>query len=170
MTFYVTNQNRMVLILVLLGAFFGIFGDLVRVKRRFFKTGRIAVFAEDLLCFVICTAIFEITVFVTNYGYFRWYEFVSLVAGYMLYVFLLQDAVVWVLVGVAGIVSSLVRTVLSPFVRMCSLLFKIIEKNFGAFGEFLNERTAKYYSAKTLKRIAAMSERGFEKRRKGILK
>ena len=96
--------------------------------------------------------------------------FFGTVAGYMLYVFLLQDAVVWVLVGVASIVSSLVRTVLSPFVRMCSLLFKIIKKNFGAFGEFLNERTAKYYSAKTLKRIAAMSERGFEKRRKGILK
>lgn len=164
MTFYVTNQNTVVLVLMLLGAVSGLIRDIVKVKRRFVRTGKILEFLEDFICCVILTFVYHITVFVTNYGYVRWYEFAGLILGFALYRMTISNLAVRVISTVAGLLQKLLRLLISPIVSA----FKVAAAAFIRVYMKLTMVLRKKYIAKKSERMKKMyldmARNGFAKR------
>ena len=164
MTFYVTNQNTVVLVLTLLGAVSGVIRDIVKVKRRFARTGKILEFAEDFICCIILTFVYHMAVFVTNYGYVRWYEFACLVVGFALYRITISSLVVKALSFVAGLVQRLVRLIMRPI----AMAFKMTKKAFAGLYMRFSRMLRKKYIAEKSKRMQKMyldlARSGFAKR------
>ena len=124
MTFYVTNQNTVVFVLVLFGIVCGFVRDIITVKRRFIPAGAVLSFFEDLVYCLVFTLLYHITVFVTNYGYVRWYEFASLFAGFLLYRFTLSRAVITLFCAVIAFIIKIFGVLLMPVLRLSKIVYK----------------------------------------------
>lgn len=122
MTFYVTDQNFVVLSLIILGIISGFVWDIFRCIGQFFKIGYVLSNITDFLLCILFAFAYQITVFVTNYGYVRWYEFAGAFLGIMLYRLALSKIVTTVLMSVisicSGIIGKVISAVLHPFVKL----------------------------------------------------
>ena len=151
--------------LFVLGAVFGFLRSIIKVKRHFLKTGRIIASAGDFLYCALCTVLFHITVFVTNYGYVRWYEFAGAFLGFVLYRIFLEDAVMKVMTGITGfatgLISGILRTVLSPFVRVLRMIYGQLNNQFRKLYGSIYWMRLRMYSRSAEKRLTALSEKGF---------
>lgn len=163
MTFYVTNQNTVVLVLTLLGAVSGIIRDIVKVKRRFVRTGKILEFFEDFICCIVLTFIYHMTVFVTNYGYVRWYEVAGLILGFGLYRITVSDIFVKVLSAFAELLHKLIKLVAYPVVR----IFKMVSSVFMRIYAKIATALLKKY---TVRKSGIMEKRYIDMARVGFIK
>ncbi len=165
MTFYVTDQNIVVLILMLSGVLFAFFRDILKVKRHFLKSGKVLTFIEDFLYCAVCGFVFQITVFVTNYGYVRWYEFAGVIFGFGLYRILLEELILKIIISVtgliAGAVSYILGIVLSPVRFVFLRITKVFKKCYFVLYEKFMQRRLKIYSDKAEKRLLEFSGKGF---------
>lgn len=131
MTFYVTDQNRVVLTMIVLGAVFGLLWDILRIKRYFIKTGYWWIFAEDLVFCVVFAFVYHIAVFAANYGYVRWFQAAGAGLGFALYRLMLSDAVMKILITVTAAVSAVIYRVMSvvlhPFIVIAERLWCILK-------------------------------------------
>ncbi len=165
MTFYVTDQNRVVLVLILLGALFGFLRDIIKIKRYFIKTGSILRNAEDIVYCIVFAFVYHITVFVTNYGYVRWYEFAGTVLGFMLYRMTLSVPVIGIMKKVLSLVFGLVRrillVVLSPVLFVFKIVAGIVKKYLLRFGGVLYKRVVKILSEIAASKQLKAARKGF---------
>lgn len=161
MTFYVTDQNTVVVFLVILGVIFGLASDIVKVKRHFIPTGKLIRFTEDFLYCILCTFLYQITVFVLNYGYVRWYEFAGVMVGYLLYVLLFEDAFMHIIIWIVNKMLRILSILMRPFVRLRSMAVKCIRRSYARISDKVYSMTLKKYSDKVKKKIAASSKQGF---------
>ncbi len=163
MTFYVTNQNNVVFSLALVGVLFGVLWDLFEIKRTFLRTGKILIFFEDLLYFALFTVVFVMTVFVTNYGYIRWYEFVGVFSGFAFYKAFFSKTVVAVISFFIRLLGRIIAAVLNPFFWLFRRVGKIICFWYFAVCKILNEKRLKVNHLKMKKKYLGLSEKGFFK-------
>jgi len=122
MTFYVTDQNRVFVVLLVLGAVFGVLRDLLNVKRCFVKSGTLTEFAEDFICCIIFALLYHITVFAVNYGYVRWFEFAGVFLGFFAYRMTVGVFVYEALCRAVGLVIRIIKLLLSPVVKVFMFL------------------------------------------------
>ena len=165
MSFYVTNQNIVVIVLFLFGTVCGLFRDLITVKRYFVRTTSIVAFFEDLLYCLVLTIIYHITVFVTNYGYVRWYEFASLFAGFATYRVTLSKIVLFVfqtvISAISGFVIKVLGILLRPIYRLLNLMWKRIEKLGLKAGRYYNRKIMIIRSKRVQRKYLKLSQNGF---------
>lgn len=84
--FYPPEQEKMFLVMLILGVILGCFYDVFRIKRSFFGNNIVVLFFDDLLFSLASVLIFLFTVFVFNNGHFRWFEVFFLIIGFCLYI------------------------------------------------------------------------------------
>ncbi|MBR3994354.1 MAG: spore cortex biosynthesis protein YabQ [Clostridia bacterium] len=161
MTFYVTNQNTVVFVLVLFGIFCGFVRDIITVKRRFIRTGAILSFFEDLIYCLIFTVLYHITVFVTNYGYVRWYEFASLFAGFSLYRFTISKAVITVLCALIGFITKIIRILLKPVMTLVKIIYKKATALLCVILRFCYKKRVVAYSKRMCRKHIRLAQGGF---------
>lgn len=161
MTFYVTNQNNVVFSLAIVGVLFGFLWDVFEIKRIFLRTGKILIFFEDLLYFALFTIVFVMTVFVTNYGYIRWYEFMGVLSGFVLYKVFFSKTVVAVISFFIKLAGRIITAVLRPFVLLFRRAVKFICFWYFVCCKILNEKKLKTNHLKMKKKYFVLSENGF---------
>lgn len=166
MTFYVTNQNTVIAVLFSVGVFAGVLYDLFTVKRTLLKTPAAVLFIEDILfCLVLCT-VFVFSVFITNYGYVRWYEYAAFLFGFGVYRFFVSWLFVKVLLALLkvfiGAVKKIVIFLVTPLVAVVGKLVHILLKLIGLILEKTRENSVKTYSKRRKKREIRLSIRGFD--------
>lgn len=161
MTFYVTNQNNVVFSLAIVGVLFGVLWDVFEIKRAFLRSGKILIFFEDLLYFALFTIVFVMTVFVTNYGYIRWYEFVGVLCGFAFYKAFFSKTVVAVISFFIRLARRIIGAVLRPFVWLLRRAVKIVCFLYFACCKILNEKKLKKNHLKMKKKYFGLSENGF---------
>jgi len=96
----------------------GLLLDMFRLLRRNVHPGRIGLWVQDILFWLLLTAIVYTTVFLTNSAELRWYEFVGLGLGLTLYLLLLSRPVMtacdFILQMLRRIVTFLIKIILFP--------------------------------------------------------
>ena len=152
MTFYVTDQNIVVLSLFLLGAALGLCYDLLRLKRQFLRPSAFMGSLGDLLFWLIVTALFILTIHITNYGYVRWYEFVAAGAGFLLYRAALSSLVLKALRFVVICILRTVRFLLNPVRSLLRCLKNSAFALLKRVRSFTNRCAARRYSRRRLQK------------------
>lgn len=163
MTFYVTNQNFVILCLFLLGFALGVLFDAFSVKRIFIRTPQILLVAEDLIFSLLALIFFLITIFITNYGYVRWYEFLSLLCGFLLYKFFISYFVISASVFIIRLILRVAGIILFPFKKLLLLLFKCVRLIYLRLLGILGNYRRKQYSLRRIRGDTRFSQRGFRK-------
>lgn len=168
MTFYVTNQNYVVLCLFVIGVVIGVVYDIFNIKREIFGKKLIFYYLDDLLFSFIYTTIFVFAIFLTNYGYVRWYEIASALIGFIIYkstisnifVKLTTEAIRFVL----KILKVIIGIILKPVIAILSFVISFIKKIYLLILRKIEKEKLENNSKKRLKRELILSGKGFYKR------
>ena len=166
MTFYVTNQSFVVLTLFLVGVCSGLVYDVFTVKRLLLKTPNVLLFIEDIVFCLVSCIIFVFAIFITNYGYVRWYEAAFFAAGFVLYKLFVSWLVVKVfeviLKFTARIVKKAVQIVMAPLKFIWINVFRACKKLYRKLCKAAENNTLKRYSKKRMNEEIRKAIKGFE--------
>ena len=120
------NQIYLFLIYMLCGIVIGIGFDIFRVLRKSFGTSDMVTYIEDIL-FGILTGIFLIIMlFIFNNGQLRFFIFVAIFLGLLLYLLTISKYFIKINVIILAFIKKLVHMMLYPIQK----LYKIMTKPF----------------------------------------
>ncbi len=115
MDFSVTHEAYVFLISVLSGAGMGLIYDLLRCVRRCAKSTDVITDIEDIIFWAISIAVMFFSIFFTNHGVVRWYQFFGVILGSILY-FLTLSRVICICV------QKIIEIFLKIFIFFCKIL------------------------------------------------
>lgn len=128
----VLNQANLFLIFSLEGVIIGLIFDIFRILRKSFKTNDIITYIEDVLFWIITGILILYSIFIFNYGEIRFFMFVGIFLGAMLYMLLISKYVIKVSVSVINFFKKIIififRIVKFPFEFIYKILKKIFKK------------------------------------------
>ncbi len=120
------NQIYLFAIYMLCGIVIGIGFDIFRVLRKSFRTSDMVTYIEDIL-FGILTGIFLIIMlFIFNNGQLRFFIFVAIFLGLLLYLLTISKYFIKINVIILAFIKKLVHMMLYPIQK----LYKIMTKPF----------------------------------------
>ena len=168
MTFYVTNQNYVVLCLFVIGVVIGVIYDIFKIKREIFGKNVIFYYLDDLLFSFIYTTIFVFAIFLTNYGYVRWYEIVSAFIGFIIYKSTISNIFVKITTEAIRFVLKILKVIIGiifkPIIVILSFVLSLFKKIYLLILGKIEKEKTKINSKKRLKRELILSRKGFYKR------
>ena len=115
MEFSIAQEAYVFLASVLCGVLIGVIYDILRVMRSYVKTTHAVNDVQDIVFWCIALIIMFFTVFHTNQGYVRWYEFLGVFLGALLY-FLTMGKVFCI------VLNKIIDVFLKIFVFFCKIL------------------------------------------------
>lgn len=104
----VLNQANLFLIFSLEGVIIGLIFDIFRILRKSFKTNDIITYIEDVLFWIITGILILYSIFIFNYGEIRFFMFVGIFLGAMLYMLLVSKYVIKVSVSVINFFKKII--------------------------------------------------------------
>ena len=110
------------------GIIIGFVFDIFRIFRKLTKSSTKSVFIQDIIFFIILPLLIFGTIFYTNDGEARWYEFLGIIIGTILYMLTLSHYVILVSVKVIEVITKIIvfllRIILFPIV----FIYKVLNK------------------------------------------
>lgn len=126
----ITNQAYLFLIFVINGILIGLLFDLFRILRISFKTKDFVTYIEDIIFWIMTGAIILYSIFAFNNGEIRFFMFLAMVIGVVLYMTIFSNYVikssVYIIKIFKKIFSFIYKIIRIPFYYV----FKIIKKVF----------------------------------------
>lgn len=140
------------------GVAIGFIFDLFRIYRQNFSFGSSLVWLQDIVMWMIVFVVVCATIFVSNSGKIRWYEFLGFFCGTAVYMALLSR---WVRAG-TGILIGFLKKIFSvafhwlsfPFrlaVKPLTYVCKRVKKRFSSFKKA--EKRKKFHFSRIFKKI-----------------
>ena len=128
----ISNQASLFLIFTIEGIIIGLIFDIFRILRRSFKTADIVTYIEDILFWLITGILILYTIFVFNYGKIRFFMFVGIFLGAMLYMLLISRYIIKISVTAIEFIKKTIlfflKIVIFPFQFIYRILKKIFSK------------------------------------------
>lgn len=150
MEFSVTQEVYVFLSSVLSGMFICVVYDLLRVMRSYTKTTHAITDIQDIIFWCIAIIIMFFTVFHTNRGAVRWYEFLGALLGSVIYFFALSKVFCIVLKKIINIFLKIFvffcKILLTPLVFTYNIIYKSILFIFAPIFKFLQRFARKLTS------------------------
>lgn len=115
------NQCKIFCIFFVLGILVGFIFDFFRALRKTFKTNNVIIYFEDVLFFVIIGAMFFKTMLIFAYGQIRFYIFIALIFGIVIYVLTIGN--------LCAIIFKVILDFLKKFILCFIRILKIPQKN-----------------------------------------
>ena len=130
MNISVTNELLVFFSSFIGGVLMGIIFDFFRIIRKIKKHGDILTAIEDILFWIISSVLVFFIVLYFNSGEIRWYIFVALVIGSVLYYLtissFLRKIVLWIISFLIKIIKFLIKSITFPFIFILKPLKKPI--------------------------------------------
>lgn len=123
----VLNQASLFLIFVINGIVIGLVFDIFRILRKSFKTSDIITTFEDILFWIITGIIILYSIFVFNDGEIRFFMFIGIILGAMLYMFLISRYVIKLSVGTILVIKKFVKFIFKILIFPIQIIYKIIK-------------------------------------------
>lgn len=123
----VLSQANLFLIFVINGAAIGLLFDIFRILRKSFKTSDIITTIEDILFWIITGIIILYSIFVFNDGEIRFFMFIGIFLGVMLYMLLLSCYIIKISVGIIAIIKRIVGFIFKILIFPIRAIYKIIK-------------------------------------------
>lgn len=115
MEIYITEQAAIFFNSLLLGAVLGIIYDFFRITRLAFIMPPLLVLLEDLLFFLLSSIILFNYLLESNHGQIRYFIFIGVVLGWVLYYFSLGRLLIGISAKIIAIVRRVLGIIFSPF-------------------------------------------------------
>lgn len=119
----ITNQAYLFLIFVVNGLIIGLLFDFFRILRLSFKTKDFITYIEDIIFWIMTGIIILYSIFAFNNGEIRFFMFLGIALGVVLYITLFSSYIISISVH---IITFLKKIFIIPF----SYVFKILKKIF----------------------------------------
>lgn len=100
------------------GAVLGLLYDVLRVSRGVIRPGRVLEGAADLVFWLVATAALAGGLFFANWGELRFYVFVGMAAGVLLYLWLASPVIQWLLILLFSALRWVILTTADVIVRL----------------------------------------------------
>lgn len=126
----ISNQASLFLIFTIEGIIIGLIFDIFRILRRSFKTADIVTYIEDILFWLITGILILYTIFVFNYGEIRFFMFVGIFLGAMLYMLLISRYIIKISVTAIEFIKKTILFFLKIVIFPFQFIYKILKKIF----------------------------------------
>lgn len=128
----VTNQAYLFLIFVLNGLLIGFLFDIFRILRISFKTKDFVTYIEDILFWIITGAIVLYSIFIFNNGEIRFFIFLGIIIGVILYITWFSTYIVKGSVEIINFIKKIFgfifKILKTPFIGIMKFIKKILFK------------------------------------------
>ena len=128
----ITNQAILFFTFIIIGIIIGFLFDFFRILRKTFNTADIITYIEDIIFWILTGFIVIYAIFVFNNGEIRFYMFLAILLGCILYMILLSKLIINISVKVLGtfmeIVKKFVKIMLIPITIIIYVFKKIFFK------------------------------------------
>lgn len=119
----IINQGYLFLIFTLDGVIIGLLFDLFRILRKSFKTSNFVTYLEDILFWILTGVLILYSIFTFNNGEIRFFFFLGIVIGIVLYMLLLSNYIINTSVFLIGIIKKIIAYPLTIILNICKKLF-----------------------------------------------
>lgn len=149
----VINQAYLFLIFTINGIVIGILFDIFRILRRGFKTSDIITYIQDILFWILTGLILLYSVFTFSNGEIRFYMFLGVFIGCLLYMLMFSKYFVEINVKIILIIKNIIGKVISVIIFPIKIVINFIRKIFFKPVKFvtINIQKIKINSQKKLK-------------------
>lgn len=128
----ITNQAYLFLIFALNGVLIGVLFDFFRILRKSFKTADFVTYIEDVLFWILTGMSILYSIFVFNNGEIRFFMFLGILIGLLLYMLLLSSYIikanVYIITTTKKIIISIFKTIFHPIIIFLKFIKKIFFK------------------------------------------
>lgn len=145
------NQVYVFIVFILNGFLIGIIFDCFRILRKSFKTSDFVTYIEDILFGIITGLLILYSIFKFNKGELRFYLFLGVFFGLLLYFLVFSKVFIKISVTVISIIKKIVNIVIiKPIKSIYKLIKKIFFKPIVFICISLQKSTIKYKNKKDL--------------------
>ena len=149
----VTNQAYLFLIFVINGLLIGFISDVFRILRISFKTKDFVTYIQDIVFWLITGAIVLYSIFVFNNGEIRFYMFLGIAIGVILYIILFSKYIIEFNVQFIKILKNITHKLFDLLLVPITFIKKILKKIFFKPISFITINIEKF-STKFVKNIS----------------
>lgn len=157
----VINQAYLFLIFTINGIFIGILFDIFRVLRRSFKTSDIITYIQDILFWILTGIILLYSVFTFSNGEIRFYMFLGVFLGSLLYMLMFSKYFIEINVKILLITKNIIGKVISVVIFPIKIIINSIKKLFFKPIKFItiNIQKIKINSQKKIKNLLKLQKK-----------
>lgn len=123
---YAPDQLLLFLKALALGACVGVFYDVFRILRIAVNTHSLIIFFEDIIFFIVSAVSTFLFIFHVNSGQIRWFIFLGLILGFIVYYFTLGKLVIKISEVIIKIVKSVFKFLFGIFIKPFVIIFRWI--------------------------------------------
>ena len=149
----VTNQAYLFLIFVINGLLIGFIFDVFRILRISFKTKDFVTYIQDIIFWLITGTIVLYSIFVFNNGEIRFYMFLGIGIGVILYIILFSKYIIKFTVKLIKILKNIIHKFLNIIFIPITFIKKLLKKIFFKPISFITINLEKF-STKILKNFS----------------
>lgn len=128
----ITNQAFLFLIFIVNGLIIGFLFDFFRILRKSFKTRDFITYLEDIAFWILTGFIVLYSIFVFNNGEIRFFIFLGIALGVVLYMTIFSNSIikvsVFVIQFIKNIVKKIIKIVSIPFLIILKLTKSVFHK------------------------------------------
>ena len=121
----ITNQALLFFIFVINGLLIGILFDVFRILRISFKTKDFVTYIEDITFWILTGSIILYSIFIFNNGEIRFFIFIGIIIGVILYMMLFSSHIIKISVFVIKFFKKILSKIIFNPIK---ILFKFIRK------------------------------------------
>jgi len=126
----VTNQAFLFLIFIINGIQIGILFDIFRILRKSFKTSDITTYIQDILFWVLTGFILLYSIFTFSNGEIRFYMFLAVFLGCLLYMLMFSKYFIKINVGIILTIKKVLGKILSILILPFKIILNFLRKIF----------------------------------------
>ncbi len=128
----INNQALLFCVFIINGLLIGLLFDFFRILRKSFKTSDIITYIEDILFWILTGIILLYSIFTFNNGEIRFYMFLGVILGCIIYMLLFSRYIVNTITKIVlffkKIIIKIVNIIIYPLKMLIKILNKILKK------------------------------------------
>ena len=128
----INNQALLFCVFIINGLLIGLLFDFFRILRKSFKTSDIITYIEDILFWILTGIILLYSIFTFNNGEIRFYMFLGVILGCIIYMLLFSRYIVNTITKIVlffkKIIIKIINIIIYPLKMLIKILNKILKK------------------------------------------
>ena len=128
----INNQALLFCVFIINGLLIGLLFDFFRILRKSFKTSDIITYIEDILFWILTGIILLYSIFTFNNGEIRFYMFLGVILGCIIYMLLFSRYIVNTITKIVlffkKIILKIVNIIIYPLKMLIKIKNKILKK------------------------------------------
>ena len=124
----IINQAQLFFIFITNGILIGLLFDFFRISRKVIKTNNFTTYIEDIIFWILTGIIILYSVFVFNNGELRFFMFLGVMIGSILYMLFISKYIIKINIKIINIIKNFLKIILIPIQFISKIIRRIFMK------------------------------------------